>query len=162
MKKKIRNKDHIKNCINCSKEFKYEIPKFCSIKCGNQDKAKNNRFWEVSTQEQQNERIKTIFNKHVIKSDDINNCWNWTGQKSSSGYGYINFNYQHVEKRAHRVSWLLHNGPILNDLHVLHKCDNRLCANPNHLFLGTHQDNMADMLNKRNNKKIIKLENSDE
>jgi hypothetical protein len=49
---------------------------------------------------------------------------------------------------AHRVSWTIHNGPIPDSLYVLHKCDNPPCSNPDHLFLGTHLENIADMVAK--------------
>lgn len=52
------------------------------------------------------------------------------------------------DQYTHRVSWQLFNGDIENNLWVLHRCDNPKCVNPDHLFLGTHQDNMDDMIAK--------------
>jgi len=85
------------------------------------------------------------------KADKSGDCWLWTGSKMSSGYGSFNF-YGNVQL-AHRVSWILKYGPIPigYDFHgtcVLHKCDTKLCVNPDHLFLGTNADNVADMLAK--------------
>ena len=69
-------------------------------------------------------------------------CWNWSGKKHSSGYGML---YANGKKYyAHRVSYVIHIGDPVDDMHVLHKCDNPVCTNPKHLFLGTHKDNMLD------------------
>jgi hypothetical protein len=69
-------------------------------------------------------------------------CWEWTGGLTDNGYGYVG---RKIERLAHRLAWLLTNGPIVDGLFVLHRCDNRRCCNPDHLFLGTASDNMRDM-----------------
>jgi hypothetical protein len=55
---------------------------------------------------------------------------------------------------AHRWSWFIHNGDDIGKLFVCHKCDNRKCVNPDHLFLGTHKENMMDMLSKGKTNRI--------
>lgn len=72
-------------------------------------------------------------------------CWEFVGA-ISDGYGTIRYNGR-VHK-AHRVAWEVENGPIPNDLCVLHKCDNTKCCNLEHLFLGTKKDNSDDMIAK--------------
>jgi len=74
------------------------------------------------------------------------NCWLWQGAKNSDGYG--NLTYRGKPYRAHRLAWILTNGPVPEGMEVCHTCDNPLCANPNHLFVGTHLENMHDSLNK--------------
>jgi hypothetical protein len=80
-------------------------------------------------------------------------CWEWQARSISDGYGYLTISFgggcQPARRfRAHRLSWVIANGPIPDALGILHKCDNRLCVNPIHLFTGTHRDNMEDMVSK--------------
>jgi len=73
-------------------------------------------------------------------------CIIWTGKISAQGYGYFYYFGKYV--RAHRWAYALANGTIPAGLFVCHKCDNRKCVKLDHLFLGTHQDNMDDMKRK--------------
>lgn len=74
-------------------------------------------------------------------------CWNWTGYSKRKGWhGTIKVSGK--DWQAHRLSWLLHYGVLHDNAFVLHKCDNPLCVNPKHLFIGSQADNCRDMLRK--------------
>lgn len=77
-----------------------------------------------------------------VRIADGDACWEWIGPRGRSGYGQFNFNGRCAG--AHRVCWAESRGPIPDGLLVCHKCDNPPCVRPDHLFLGTHLDNMID------------------
>lgn len=86
-----------------------------------------------------------FWNKARIAGRD--DCWEWLRSKDSGGYGMVGVSGKNV--KAHRVSWMLTHGEIPEGKCILHKCDNRLCINPRHLFVGTQQENIRDMVSKK-------------
>jgi len=149
----IINEDFIlkmyRDCFICSKEFfvrsdRVKTAKFCSRKCQmpwitQQSVVKMKEKWAT---EDTFVKLKESFDRFVVKKDG---CWDWNGCKTD-GYGAFRFRGKHF--KAHRASWIIHNGEISEGLWVLHKCDNRGCSNPEHLFIGNALDNQRDKMSK--------------
>jgi len=75
-----------------------------------------------------------------------NGCLEWTGALNDAGYARMNIDKRNV--RVHRLNWELTRGPVPAGVHVLHRCDNRKCIDPLHMFLGSDADNVKDMMAK--------------
>ena len=84
-------------------------------------------------------------NQQYTKTD-LGPCEEWQKYRDKAGYGHRSFKGKHM--LSHRVAWILANGEIPEGMCVLHKCDNPPCCNPNHLFLGTLNDNIQDCYSK--------------
>lgn len=117
-------------CTKCNQSFnsRNNNPQFCSRAC-RYFKTPEERFWEK-----------------IIKSFNPEECWQWKGG-TAGGYGKFSLNSRKII--AHRYSYMLHNNcSIPDDVRVCHSCDNPVCCNPNHLWLGTDSDNVKDRQDK--------------
>ena len=149
----------------------------CLCECGNIKTVLRNNLVSGSTQgcgcvkwpkgeEYTNKLKKRFYNKY----QENGGCWIWTGSLNVWGYGVIRVNRKNM--LAHRISWIIHEGDIPEDLLICHTCDNPACVNPKHLWLGSNKDNMTDMylknrsnqpkgekhaLCKLNDKKVFKI-----
>lgn len=139
-----------KICESCHSAFRIATWKsqqrFCSKSCArrwrHRDRDDIARFWKY------------------VNLGPILECWEWTGAKSSDGYGSFGIYVEGHQKAigTHRFAWFATNGAIPDEMSVLHACDNPACCNPHHLFLGTQQDNIGDMVTKSRAAKKLTVE----
>jgi len=132
---------HGKKCRECRVKYKREKwleknKKTCPV-CNFQHNIRNTKECSIKCK---------ILNRH----EKIGECWEWKGKINLSGYGCFQqlINGKKKDMLSHRESYKIFKGEIPLGLYVCHHCDNPSCCNPDHLFLGTHSDNMQDMLRK--------------
>lgn len=137
-------------CESCEKTiFVHDYrtdARFCSNSC----KHKKTHTWvkkpqKITDEKEKLHHLKSSFEKNVIRKDG---CWEWKGSKDKNGYGVMSCNISMGPSRAHRASWIIHNGSIPSGLFVCHYCDNPTCTNPKHLWIGTHKQNNDDKISK--------------
>lgn len=100
---------------------------------------------------------KPLADRFWAKVEKTEGCWKWHGSKSPGGYGQIREGARLSRLwRANRLSWVFHFGAIPEGLDVCHRCDNPECTRPDHLFLGSHSDNMRDCYAKKRHR-IVRI-----
>lgn len=97
------------------------------------------------------EITESLLKRFWEKVQKTESCWIWTAYKNRQGYGRIGISAGKCVN-AHRISWVIHNSPVPEDKFICHRCDNSSCVNPEHLFVGTRQENINDMMVKKRSK----------
>ena len=145
-------------CIRCRKTFYWERspkqlidrdgpPRYCSGECKGHTGFRPGCPFRISelSKEQKLERLKSNYESRVIRQD---NCWGWNGPVDQGGYPVMGCRRSIGSDRGHRASWIICYGPIPKGMQICHACDNPICTNPQHLWLGTHKQNNDDKIAK--------------
>ncbi len=132
---------HNRICDQCGKVFYVPYPaskprKFCSRSCA----------YKFKTGKPLGGRDAAAVFWRKAHTGPVESCWEFPYSVSRNGYGRATIYGRFMS--AHRAAWILAHGEIPDGLWVLHRCDNKLCVNPAHLFLGTAADNVKDMIQK--------------
>lgn len=147
----------ISTCESCGKKFEWyrakkKTPRFCSGECRGkavyQWRSRRGFSWKEKSDEEIEKMMKICFLDRIEKTES---CWIWTGSKTNRGYGIFTITGKVMS--AHRLAWKIHKGEIPNGLIIRHLCNNPICVNPDHLALGTFQDNSDDRVKAGNTQK---------
>lgn len=119
-------------------------------------------YWRRNGEVGQRE-AKTLAERLWVKVDKspglgpLGDCWEWRGYVHPVGYGQLSLDATGKKTNTNRAAYIVTHGDIPDGLWVLHRCDNRLCCNPDHLWLGTPKDNTQDMIAKGRRRKAFQV-----